>query len=119
MHPQLFTYASKKGFTLIRFAVRHLDEKTVHAASQQVSDLLSDLGPRELRLDLAIVDSMCSTALAMLVGINRRVVKDKGHVVLLNLADHLVALLQLTRLDTILDIRPRPPEAPTPAKATA
>jgi anti-anti-sigma factor len=119
MHPHLFTYATSKGVTLIRFTVRHLDDDTTHAARLHLFDLISDFGPRELRLDLAAVDSMGSTALAMLVGINRRLARDKGHVVLLNVADHLVELMQLTRLDTILDIRPLRGDAPPPGKATA
>ena len=106
MHPQLFTRVGKDAM-LVKFAIRDLDEQATHSVKERLMDLAAGIGPIELRLDFEGIESMGSTALAMLVGINRKVAKDNGHVIVLNVADHLVELFHLTRLDTILDIRPR------------
>src|SRR5882724_7539097 len=106
MHPHLFTRVGQDA-TLVKFAVRDLDEQAAHSVKEQLMDLAGGIGPIELRLDFEGIESMGSTALAMLVGINRKVAKGNGHVIVLNVADHLLELFHLTRLDTILDIRPR------------
>jgi anti-anti-sigma factor len=118
MHPHLFTRLGKdatlvkfavhdKDATLVKFAVRDLDEQAIHSVKEQLTDVAGGSGPIEIHLDFDEVQSMGSTALAMLVSINRKVARNDGHVTVFNVADHLVELFQLTRLDTILDIRPR------------
>src|SRR5579864_6852343 len=97
MQPHLLTRVCTKGATLVTFTIRHLDEKTTQAVKQQLMDLAAGIGPHELHLDFEKVDSMGSTALAMLVALSRNLSRGKGHVVLINVADHLVELFQLTR----------------------
>src|SRR5579859_6710152 len=101
MHLQLFTRVSAKDTTLIKFNVRQLNETVAHALREQLADLINGMGPPELHLDFADVDSMCSTVLALLVSINRKLCRNTGHVVLFNVARPLAELFQLTRLDTI------------------
>jgi anti-anti-sigma factor len=118
MHPHLFTRADKDA-TLVKFAVRDLNELALHTIKEQLTDLADGSGPIKLRLDFEGIESMGSSALAMLVSINRKVAKNNGHVVVFNVADHLVELFRLTRLDTILDIRRRPVNALNPTRALA
>lgn len=118
MHPHLFTRVGKDA-TLVKFAIRDLDEQAIHSVKEHFADVAGRLGPKVLHLDFAEVESMGSTALAMLVSINRRVARNDGHVTVLNVADHLVELFQLTRLDTILDIRPRRVDSLNPTRALA
>jgi anti-anti-sigma factor len=93
--------------TVVKFAFRDLNDLAVHAIKDQVTNLADGVGPIELRLDFEGIESMGSSALAMLVSINRKVSKADGHVIVLNVPPHLFELFQLTRLDTILDVRPR------------
>ena len=118
MHPHFFTRLGKDA-TLVKFAIRDLDEQAIHSVKEQLTGLADDIGPIELRLDFEGIESMGSTALAMLISINRKVAKNDGHVIVLNVADHLVELFQLTRLDTILDVRARQADSLNPMKALA
>jgi anti-anti-sigma factor len=105
MHAHLFTRVSNDA-ALVTLAVPHLDDSTTHSVKDRLTDLADRVGPKELHLDFAAVESMGSTAMAMLVSINRKMAIGKGHLVLVNVADHLVELFKLTRLDTLIDIRP-------------
>jgi len=118
MHPHLFTRVDKDA-TLVKFAIRDLNDLAIHAIKEQLTDLADGIGPIELRLDFEGIESMGSSALAMLVSINRKVARDDGHAIVLNVAPHLVELFQLTRLDTILDIRPRQVDGLKPTRALA
>jgi anti-anti-sigma factor len=118
MHPHLFTRVGKDA-TLVKLAIRDLDEPAIHSVKEQLTDLAGGIGPIELRLDFERIESMGSSALAMLVSINRKVAKNDGHVIVFNVADHLVKLFQLTRLDTILDIRSRRGDGRNPTRASA
>jgi anti-anti-sigma factor len=119
MHSHLLTRVCN-GADLVTFALAH-DDSTTHSVKERLTDLADRIGPRELHLDFAAVESMCSTAMAMLVGINRKVANGKGHLVLFNVTDHLVELFNLTRLYTLIDIRPNRPGkiAPTGAFASS
>ena len=118
MHPHLFTRVDKDA-TLVKFGIRDLNELAIHTIKEQLADLTDGIGPIELRLDFEGIESMGSSALAMLVSINRKVARDDGHAIVLNVAPHLVELFQLTRLDTILDIRPRQVDGLKPTRALA
>ena len=65
------------------------------------------MGPfaEELHVDLSAVDSLSSAGLGLLVSLHRRLVRSQGRLVVANAADHVLELLQLTRLDTLLDVR--------------
>src|SRR5260370_30387982 len=118
MHPHLIARVTKDA-TLVKFAIGDLDEHAIHSVKEQLTELAGGIGPIELRLDFEKIETMGSSALAMLVSINRKVARNDGHVIVLNVADHLVKLFKLTRLDTILDIRPRRGDGLHPTRALA
>jgi anti-anti-sigma regulatory factor len=78
MHSHLLTRVCNDA-ALITFAFPHLDDSTTHSVKDRLTDLADCVRPNELHLDFAAVESMCSTAMAMLVGINRKVANGKGH----------------------------------------
>jgi anti-anti-sigma factor len=104
MHPHIIVRTAPDGLT-VRVLVQKLDDHTAHAIKDRLMDIADNLGSKQLNLDFDAVESLGSTTLAMLVTIHRRLARANRHLVLTNLADHLMQLFQLTRLDTLLDLR--------------
>jgi anti-sigma B factor antagonist len=83
-----------------------LGEGCLEATRDKLMALADGLGASELRLDFAQITYLGSSGLGVLVTLHRRTKQAGGHLVLINLAPYLVELFKLTRLDTILDVRP-------------
>jgi len=66
---------------------------------------LFDDGCGVMHLDFSAVEFIDSKGLSMMVNVMKRVHKDEGVFVLLNISDEVRALLELTRLHDVFDIR--------------
>jgi len=78
------------------------------ADSADVADQLISIferGPGLLHIDMAGLEFIDSSGLSALVAVLKRARKQEGDLVLLNVTDRVRALLELTRLHEIFDIR--------------
>lgn len=91
-----------------------LNEYNSQAFGRELSLLIEEHDCLRLHLDLDGIRYATSTALVQLVGLNRTLRETGGHLVLLNPEPAVVEALVITRLDTILEIRPRPSDVPGP-----
>ena len=79
------------------------------ASAPTVRSLLNDVlafGPENLRIDLAQIGFMDSQGLNILAGLHKRAQELGGQIVLVGVPDHVKLLLELTGLDTLLDVQP-------------
>ena len=70
-----------------------------------VREAADRLTPAGVRLDFAAVDYVESRELGSLVVLNRKVKAAGGRLALVNVGPHVAGVLNVTRLDTILDVR--------------
>jgi anti-anti-sigma factor len=95
------------GVTAV-LAEHALAEENLATTRQQLFAAADDIGTGELRLDLAEVATLGTSACGMLVTLHRRLAHAGGRLTLHRVAPHLRQLLRLSRLDTILDVRSEP-----------
>lgn len=85
-----------------------LEGRFVSSVSAGVADELVaifDNGCGVLHLEMSKVETIDSKGLSALVSVMRRVHKDEGSFALVNVSDEVHALLELTRLHEVFDIR--------------
>ena len=101
----LVTHASDSRIIVVlpqhAFAVDALQ-----ATRSQLLALADSVVDGALELDFTHVDYLGSDALAVLLTVHRRAALAKGRLALRRLAPYVYELFQLTRLDTVLDVRP-------------
>jgi anti-anti-sigma factor len=93
------------GVIIISLPAGALDEESLEATKHKIYPLVDGLGTSEMRVDLAHVTALGSSALGMLLTLHRRAAQGGGHLALCGLAPNLQQLIRLIRLDTILDVR--------------
>lgn len=64
-------------------------------------------GPVEIRLDMRRIEWLGSATLGSLILLHRRVLDEASRLVLDNVNDAVADVLRLTRLDQVLEIRPK------------
>lgn len=94
------------GGTEVRLSQESLHEPAVQETRQLLAQLADASGGRRLRLDFAGVTELPAGALGALVAVWQRVEAAGGRLLLSNLAPELYEVLRVTRLDSILDVRP-------------
>jgi anti-sigma B factor antagonist len=92
--------------TAYRIDLPQLDENTTHTMQDRLFEVADAMEPDELHLDLGGVQWMTSAALGMVISLHRRLCRADKRLVLCNVREGVGDLLRLTRLDTMLDIRP-------------
>jgi anti-sigma B factor antagonist len=95
-----------EGFAAVWMPEFALSDARLEGTRAQLTALADGVYDGELHLDFARIGSLGSTALGVLVSLHRRIDDAGGHLVIFNLAPHLQKLFRLTRLDTVLDVRP-------------
>jgi anti-anti-sigma factor len=103
--PRLAPVCSE-GRTLVLLPQQALADDCLQDTRTQLIALGDGVLDGELHVDMAQIGSLDSSALGMLVALHRRIDDAGGRLVICNLAAHLRELLSLTRLDTMLDVRP-------------
>jgi len=89
-----------------------LNEFNSQAVGLQLSSLVEKHGCVQLVLDLDGIRYATSTALGQLAGLNRTLRQSGGQLVLLNAEPAVAEALSVTRLDTVIEVRPRPEDGP-------
>jgi anti-anti-sigma factor len=93
--------------TVVKIHERRMDDPNVQAMGEEVGGLTELPGQEELHLDFDEVGYMSSTGLAKLVALHLRSEEAGSHLVVKNLDALLCDLFRVTRLDTVLDVRPK------------
>lgn len=105
--PRLLSVQSSENRIDVRFNVRSLTEQNTPAVGDELTEVATCAGPAELRLDFTGVDYFGSLVLAKLVGLHKRMAQAGGRLLVVNLEPHLFELFQVTRLATLLSVRPK------------
>jgi anti-sigma B factor antagonist len=104
--PTPLLHARKAGdVTLAAVLTPDLSEANAEAVGQALVHLVEGVARPRLRLDLARVRFLTSTALGQLVALHKRVRAAGGELVLLNVADPVYEVFEVTRLHQLLDVR--------------
>jgi anti-sigma B factor antagonist len=84
---------------------RILDESSIKAIYEEITELVEKTPRIKLILDFDQVDYLSSAVLGKLVALNKEVLKDKGHLVLANIKAPILEVFRITKLDKVLDIK--------------
>jgi len=103
--PAIQVSRAADGVTTVALSATAMSEENLDATRHELFPLADSLLTGEVQLDFSQVTSLGSSALGLLLTLNRRTTKAGGHLALCGLAPHLQQLLRLIRLDTILDVR--------------
>lgn len=103
---QLTLLAKDDGVT-IRVDERRLDAAVATAFKDRVRNLVAHAGTR-VTLDLSAVDFMDSSGLGAIIAIYKAMPKGRS-LELTGLSSNVARVFRLTRMDTVLTIRPQPP----------
>jgi anti-anti-sigma factor len=87
-----------------------LDEATSHDIRDQLVALAEEPNPEQLLLDFGNVEYISSQALGLLVHLHRERLAAGRRLAILNLRPQVQEVFAVTRLDTLLDLRPAQPE---------
>lgn len=92
---------------VVRVTARGLDFATIGEVGPQLVRLAVASGAGRLHVDLAQVEYLTGAALGTLVAMHRKIAKAGGTFLIRNVNDFSCEQLQVTRLDTVLSVRPR------------
>lgn len=98
--------------TTVALPEQALVESHLETTRAELTAIAANGAGATVHLDFRRIDFLGSSALGLLVTLHRRLADNGGQLVLENLAPHLLDLFQLTRLDTVLTVRPA--QAPPP-----
>jgi len=100
--------------TLVRFTCPALDETNAANLAAQLAELGRQRRSVNLYLDLSAVDVLSSAVLGQLIVLHRRLRDANGGLSLFNLRPGVAALLKMSLLTELLDVRviPLPPRTP-------
>jgi anti-anti-sigma factor len=102
----LLRVTEEEGLTAARFAPNtRLTEENAADLGRALALLVAGRPSPRVALDLGAVEFLSSVALAALVVLHKRVRGAGGHLSLVNPQPHVRRVLQVCRLDRVLDIR--------------
>jgi len=81
-----------------------LDEINITQIGEKLNTLVADSGDPKIVMDFASVSHMSSSALGMLITVNKRVRERKGQLKLCNIQPAIYEVFVITRLNEIFDI---------------
>src|SRR5260370_21256069 len=91
--------------THVTFVPRTLDDSNVHTIGEQLYSLIDGQGRRKLQLDFSKVEVVTSAGLGKLVALHKKMLTVGGHLSLHKLRERTYEAFEVTRLDTLLDVR--------------
>jgi anti-sigma B factor antagonist len=91
--------------TRVTFVQKSLDDANVHTIGEHLYGLIDQQGRRKLQLDFSRVEVVTSAGLGKLVALHKKMQTVGGHVSLHNLRERTYEVFEVTRLNTLLDIR--------------
>jgi|YNPMSStandDraft_2_1061718.scaffolds.fasta_scaffold06903_4 anti-sigma B factor antagonist len=106
----MFTTRQENDILIIETTEQRLDMVIARKFKDQLSEAISNK-PKKIIMNLAKTNYFDSSVLGALVSFLRDVKAYGGHLVLCNLSRSLFALLKLSKLDILFDIRPNVQDA--------
>ncbi len=103
--PELFQCEAVPGGQLVRFTCRTLDETNAQNLAAPLLALAPAHGAGSLYLDLGAVELLSSAVLGQLIVLHRRLRDAGGQLSLFNLQPLVCAVLKMSLLTDLLDIR--------------
>jgi anti-anti-sigma factor len=103
----------------LRLNAARLSDSDIEPLRARLFEVVTRHPTRDVRLDLAQLEYVSSTGLALLVALHKRVLAGGGYLTLANVRRSLYDLLALTRLNAILDVRRMPSDDEARAAASA
>jgi anti-anti-sigma factor len=90
---------------VVKFGTRSLEETTIHTIESQLCTLVDEFGHGKLHFDFSDIHALTSTGLGKLVTLHKKVRNKGGSLSLHNVNPLVYELFEVTRLNTLLDIR--------------
>jgi anti-sigma B factor antagonist len=100
-------YVSRRvdGVLVLTFRQSHiLDTVTIERMSAGLKDLIENVVEGRFLFDFDRVAYLSSSALGMLIGLQRRVLQRKGQMKLAGINNEVMEVFRITKLDTVFDI---------------
>ena len=100
-------YATRNvdGILVIEFRQSHiLDSVTIDRMATRLKELAESAVEDQFLLDFGEVAYLSSSALGMLLGLQRRIVQRKGRMKLAGINSEVMEVFRITKLDTVFDI---------------
>jgi anti-anti-sigma factor len=105
--------------TRARFVTNRLDDNNLPEVSRVLADLVSQPDLTEMHLDFGKVESLSSAVLGKIVGTHQRMAKNGRRLLLLGVTGFVREVFTITRVDTMLNLRPDHPEQRLCTRASA
>lgn len=115
---RVFDVVEEGPVTRVTFLCTRLDDSKIPALGELYA-LVARPNQAELHLDFTGVAALSSTALGKLLRLRQRAVAAGSRLLLTNLDPFVHDLFRVTRLDTILEIRPEAADGPVARKSSA
>jgi anti-anti-sigma factor len=90
---------------VVKLSNESFSDTNIQAVGEQLFRLADKQGHQQLHLDLAEVQSFSGTGLGKLVALHRKVRRAGGRLTLVNVPAPVYEVIQVTRLDQLLDVR--------------
>jgi anti-anti-sigma factor len=100
-------YATKRvnGILVIIFRQNQmLNAVTIEQVSAGLKELIDAADEEKFVVDFSQVDYLSSSALGMLISLQRRVMQKKGQIRLSGISQEIMEVFHITKLDTVFDI---------------
>ena len=102
---EFFAAREVEGVLVIVFRQSQiLDAFTIERMAARLRELIEPETRPRVVCDFSRVSYLSSSALGMLIGLQRRVVQAGGQLKLAGIRDEIMEVFQITKLDTVLDI---------------
>jgi len=102
---KLYTTHDFEGITVVTFQQSHiLDAMTIERMATSLKEPIEGSQDAKFIFDFARVTYLSSSALGMLIGLQRRIVQRKAAVKLAGVHDDIMEVFHITKLDTVFDI---------------
>jgi anti-anti-sigma factor len=117
--PESLVLEETPGDALVQLNVARLGESDLQHVRAQLFDLVAKRRGQDLCLDLARLEYLSSSGLALLVTLHRQVREAGGCLRLCNVREVVYEVFAVTRLTSILDVRCLPTEGDPSVVASA
>jgi len=102
---KLYTTHDIEGVVVVTFQQSHiLDAMTIEHMATSLKELIEASQQAKFIFDFARVTYLSSSALGMLIGLQRRIAQQKAAVKLAGIHDDIMEVFHITKLDTVFEI---------------
>ncbi len=102
---RLYATREADGVTIVAFRQSQiLDAMTIERMSASLKELIDSSENRRFIFDFSKVTYLSSSALGMLIGLQRRIAQKGGQLKLTGIQNGIMEVFRITKLDTVFDI---------------